>query len=377
MKTLLLSISMIMSCIFTTSADVSNDSIYPGKIWPDDRGEHINAHGGGMLYKDGTYYWYGEHKAESSNNALVGVTCYSSKDLINWKYQGVALSVSDDEKSDIVKGSIIERPKVVFNKKSGKYVMWFHLELKDKGYSAARAGMAISDTPQGPFKFISSSRINAGKLPYDMDGKKRAILDTLNLDNYKKWWTPEWQDAIKKGLFLKRDIQSGQMSRDMTIFIDDDEKAYHIYSSEDNLTLQIAELSDDYQRHTGKYIRMIPAGNNEAPAIFKKDGKYWMITSGCTGWAPNEARMFSADNIFGPWTQHPNPCVGNDSEKTFGAQSTFIFKVEGKRDLYIFMADVWRPKNPIDGRYMWLPIEFSNGKPILQWRDSWSLSSYK
>ena len=122
---------------------------------------------------------------------------------------------------------------------------------------------------------------------------------------------------------------------------------------------------------------MIPAGNNEAPAIFKKDGKYWMITSGCTGWAPNEARLFSADNIFGPLTQHPNPCVGNDAEKTFGAQSTFIFKVEGKRDLYIFMADVWRPKNPIDGRYMWLPIEFSNGKPILQWRDSWSLSSYK
>ena len=47
-------------------------------------------------------------------------------------------------------------------------------------------------------------------------------------------------------------------------------------------------------------------GHNEAPAIFKKDGTYWMITSGCTGWAPNAARLFSAPFIWGPWTQHPN-----------------------------------------------------------------------
>ncbi len=377
MKTLLLSVFTIISCSITLLAETSKDLIFPGSIWNDNRGVHINAHGGGMLYKDGVYYWYGEHKSEFSNNALVGVTCYSSKDLVNWNYLGVALSVSDDQNSDIVKGCIIERPKVVYNKKSGKYVMWFHLELKGKSYDAARAGMAVSDTPQGPFKFISSSRVNPGKYPYDFNSDNMAVIDTLNMDNYKKWWTPVWHDAVSKGLFVKRDIDGGQMSRDMTIFIDDDDKAYHIYSSEENLTLHIAELSDDYQRHTGKYVRVMPAGHNEAPAIFKKDGKYWMITSGCTGWAPNAARMFSADNIFGPWTQHDNPCVGDNADKTFGAQSTFIFKVQGKKDLYIFMADMWRPRNPIDGRYMWLPIEFKDGKPSLSWSDKWSLSTYK
>lgn len=110
------------------------------------------------------------------------------------------------------------------------------------------------------------------------------------------------------GCWLARDIQTGQMSRDMTLFVDDNGKAYHIFSSEENQTLHVAELTDDYLYHSGKYARILPGGHNEAPAIFKKDGTYWMITSGCTGWAPNAARLSKAQNIFGPWTTVGNPC---------------------------------------------------------------------
>ena len=210
--------------------------------------------------------------------------------------------------------------------------MWFHLELKGKGYAAARSAVAVSDSPTGPFKYIRSERINPGVLPFDMNETQRAMLDTLDAEKYKEWWTPMWYEAIHKGLFVKRDLQGGQMARDMQLFVDEDGKAYHIYSSEDNLTLQIAELSDDYLTHTGKYVRMAPAGHNEAPAIFKKsDGTYWMITSGCTGWDPNEARMFSAPSIWGPWTQHPNPCRGEKSEITFGGQSTYVLPVRRER----------------------------------------------
>lgn len=99
------------------------------------------------------------------------------------------------------------------------------------------------------------------------------------------------------------------------------------------MTLQIAELSEDYLSHTGKYIRIAPAGHNEAPAIFKRNGEYWMITSGCTGWEPNEARMFSAPSIWGPWKKHPNPCRGPKSEITFGGQSTYVLPVVGKKML--------------------------------------------
>ena len=256
--------------------------------------------------------------------------------------------------------------------------MWFHLELKGKGYSAARSGVAVSDNPTGPYTYIRSGRVNPGILPCDMTDADKAVMDTLNPQYYEKWWTDSWIDAVKKGLILKRDLEGGQMARDMQLFVDDDGKAYHIYASEENLTLNIAELSDDYQSHSGKYVRVAPVGHNEAPAIFKRNGKYWMITSGCTGWDPNEARMFSADNIFGPWTQHPNPCVGPNKDLTFGGQSTYILKVQGLDDAYIFMADIWRPKHPIDARYIWLPIQFKeDGTPVVEWMDSWTLDYWK
>lgn len=368
---------VLMACVafFSVQVGAVNKSFYPGKTWPDDKGVHINAHGGGTLYFQGKYYWFGEFKSENTSSALVGVTCYSSSDLYNWKNQGIALSVEEDEKSDITKGCIIERPKVVYNKKTNKFVMWFHLELKGKGYAAARVGVAVSNKITGPYKFLRSFRSNPGIYPMNMTEEQKNL--SLNTEDYKEWWTPQWYKAVDNGLFTKRDLKDGQMSRDMTIYVDDDGKAYHIYSSEENLTLQIAELTDDYLGHSGKYIRIFPGGHNEAPAIFKKDGVYWMITSGCTGWDPNEARMFSATNIWGPWKKYPNPCVGNDAKLTFHSQSTFIQKVEGKKDAYIFMADRWTPKHPIDARYIWLPILFENGKPVLKWYDQWNLNIFK
>ena len=346
-----------------------------GEIWPDDRGEHINAHGGGILVHDGTFYWYGEHKSENTSRSLVGVTCYSSKDLVNWKYEGVALSVSDDPESEITRGCVMERPKVIFNRKTRKYVMWFHLELKGKGYSAARSGVAVSDSPAGPFTYLGSHRVNPGILAENVTEEDLAYFDAL--PETPKEWTPEWLTAVSKGLFFKRDFEGGQMARDMTLYVDDDGKAYHIYASEENMTLNIAELSDDYLSHSGRYVRVAPAGQNEAPAIFKRNGTYWMITSGCTGWAPNAARMFSAPSIFGPWEQHPNPCRGDQSEITYGGQSTYILPVPGKKDLFIFMADIWRPRHPIDARYIWLPIQFeADGTPYLEWMDTWNIKEY-
>lgn len=166
------------------------------------------------------------------------------------------------------------------------------------------------------------------------------------------------------------------MSRDMTLFVDDDGKAYHIFASEENLTLHIAELTQDYLDYTSQYIRLAPGGHNEAPAIFKKGSKYFLITSGCTGWAPNAARLHVAQSIWGPWTEYPNPCVGTGAELTFHSQSTFILPVAGKKDAFIFMADRWTPQNPIDGRYVWLPILFEKDLPVLKWSDEWTLDVF-
>ncbi len=349
-------------------------SFNPGQAWPDADSVHINAHGGGILYYNNTYYWFGEYKSENTSSARVGVNCYSSKDLYNWKPEGVVLPVSDSVGSYIESGCVMERPKVIYNAKTQQFVLYFHLELKGQGYSAARVGIAVSDNVTGPYTYLHSLRPNAGVWPLNMtvEQKNSSVIP----DDFSEWWTDEWMQAVHDGLFIRRDFEGGQMARDMTLFVDDDGKAYHIYSSEENLTLHIAELSDDYLSYTGKYIRVAPGGHNEAPAIFKKDGKYFMITSGCTGWDPNAARMFTAKSIWGPWEQHPNPCVGEDANLTFHSQSTYVFPLAGKDDSFIFMADRWTPKKPIEATYIWLPIQFENGLPVLKWMDEWNLSIF-
>ena len=372
MKNLLIGLLLIQAAFLSCASPQKGEAAYPecrlGAEWLDNNGEHINAHGGNVLYHDGIYYWFGEHRTSRSFSTQVGISCYTSANLIDWKNESVALSVSEDETSDIVKGCIMERPKVIYNPRTGKFVMWFHLELRKRGYEAARTGVAVSDNPSGPYEFIRSFRPNAGVWPKDMTEAEIEEALQLNENDYKEWWTPEWRKALKKGLLVKRDLDSGQMARDMTVFVDDDGKAYQIYSSEENLTLHVSELSDDYLSHTGNYIRIAPGGHNEAPAIFKKDGTYWLITSGCTGWDPNEARLFSATSIFGPWTQHPNPCIGPNAEKTFGGQGTNILKVEknGKEEIY-FMADVWNPRHLNNSRHLWIPIQFEDGMPKVVW----------
>jgi hypothetical protein len=165
-------------CVFLLNAQPYVQFV-PGEIWNDNNSKHINAHGGGILFHDGIYYWYGEHKiaGKIGNSAQVGVSCYSSKDLYNWKDEGIALKVNDTESaSDIAKGCILERPKVIYNAKTKKYVMWFHLELKDKGYDAARSGVAVADNPAGPFTFLKSFRPNASFWPVNVqDCHKKPV----------------------------------------------------------------------------------------------------------------------------------------------------------------------------------------------------------
>lgn len=371
---LIISLSLLSGYATTDKSDQSQKQFVPGEKWLDVNGVHINAHGGGILFYNNTYYWFGEHKSERTSSAQVGINCYSSKDLYNWKFEQVALPVHDSAGSDIEKGSVMERPKVIYNKSTQKFVMYFHLELKGKGYSAARVGIAVADNVTGPYTYLRSLRPNAGIWPMNMTDEQKSAKATL--DDFPKWWTKEWRKAVDDGLFTRRDFEGGQMSRDMTLYVDDDGTAYHIYASEENLTLNIAELSDDYLSYTGKYIRVAPGGHNEAPAIFKKDGAYFMITSGCTGWDPNAARLHTAPSIWGPWTQHPNPCIGPDADLTFHSQSTYILPVEGKKDAFIFMADRWNPRRPIDATYVWLPIQFKNNLPVLEWKDKWDLSIF-
>ena len=332
-------LKLAMAFILLTSAfSAGAKDIVPGEVWLDTSGNPINAHGGGILYHNGKYYWYGEYKQgktilpewatwECYRTDVTGVGCYSSPDMVNWTFEGIALpAVKEDPSHDLHPSKVLERPKVVYNAKTSKFVMWAHVESAD--YGKAAAGVAVSDTPTGPFKYLGSFRPN------------------------------------------------NAMSRDQTVFVDDDGKAYQFASSENNATLYINELTDDYLRTTGKFTRNFIGMSREAPAVFKKDGKYYMLSSGCTGWDPNQAELAVADSIMGPWKVIGDPCTGKDADKTFYAQSTYVQPVYGKKDCYIAMFDRWNKKDLENSRYVWLPMSFENGKITIPWRDKWNMDEF-
>lgn len=299
--------------------------------WLDTEGKAINAHGGGILCHDGVYYWYGELKKgatvlpewadwECYRTDIKGISCYSSSDLVNWKYEGNVLPcVTDDPEHDLHPSKVLERPKVVFNRKTGKFVMWAHVESAD--YSKACAGVAVSDSPTGPFTYLGSFRPN---------------------------------DA---------------MSRDQTLFVDDDGKAYQFASSENNQTMYINELSDDYLRPSGRFTRNFIGASREAPAVFKHEGKYYVLTSGCTGWDPNQAELAVADNIMGPWTVLGNPCTGPNADKTFYGQSTYVIPVQGKPGKFVAMFDHWNKTDLEHSRYIWCPVSIDGDKITIPWTE--------
>ena len=385
---------MINSFILSLALILAVPTLHNGELWPDTGGKHINAHGGNIIQYGGKYYWYGENRPDRGYTTEVGVAVYSSTDLCHWTDEGVALSVSETPGSDIERGCIMERPKVVYNPRTKRFVMLFHLELKGRGYEAARVAFAESESPTGPFRFIRSTRLHAGKWPFDYTTKQIEAARQTDAAKWKDWWTPEWRAETEKGMYLWRDFKGGQMSRDMTVFIDTDGKAYHITSSQENLTLLVSELTDDFLDFTGKYNTIAPGGQNEAPCIFKHDGRYWLICSGCTGWEPNEARMFTSTSIWGPWTQLPSPFQGTSSyrgftaKKTFGGQGTYILSFSSEADptaptaciappagmanvpQFVFMADIWNPRHLSQSLHLWLPIDFgADGTPVIRWTE--------
>ncbi len=371
-KTTIFSLPAIL---FMTSCIAGRDvSFTPGEVWPDNNGVHINAHGGGVLLHGGKYYWFGEHKTEGTagNLANVGVHCYSSENLCDWNDEGIALTVlPEGSGSDIEKGCILERPKVIYNKGTGKFVMWFHLEPKGAGYLGARSGVAVADKVTSPYTFLRSVRPNAGHWPLNATEHHKTGPIPSAGQNYGGASLPGDVDSLN---LLARDMPGGQMARDMTLFVDDGGEAYHIYSSEDNSTLHIALLTDDYLGHSGIYTRNFPGRFMEAPAMFKRGGKYYLMMSGCTGWAPNRARSAVADDVLGPWTELGDPCIDDVQGTTFDSQSTFILPVESGKDTFIYMGDRWNPDNAIDGRYVWLPVEFEDGRFVLRRQDKWMMN---
>lgn len=330
---------LLMAVAGFTGADGAD--FRPGQPWPDTDGTHINAHGFCILKHEGKYHWYGSHKIEGkteSEKNEAGVRCYVSTDLLNWKNSGLVFSVSSaGQHSEVANAGILDRPKVIFNPATRKFVMYFKLYPPGAvgnmvGTDVAYVGVATSSEPLGPFEY--------------------------------------------QGKFTGAGSPSG--SGDFAIFQDDDGAAYHIAVRKPDKILVSGRLSDDGLRPTGEFTVMEGITRaTEAPALFRRDGKIYLLGSGSTGWNPNPAVMFVADNLTGPYHSLGNPCVGVNPhnqlgpEKTFGGQSTFVMPMPGKPDEWIAMFDIWNPKVPIEAGYIWLPLRFENDQPVIRWQTEW------
>ncbi|GAA2223369.1 hypothetical protein GCM10010413_15650 [Promicromonospora sukumoe] len=425
--------------------------------WPDTAGNHIQAHGGqvvsvsaealgvdagsvveGEEAGETVYYWYGEDRSNGYYGSP-GVHAYKSYDTKNWTDEGVVLrSVSDaaelessyfDALYDTVDDAgepradriaevnyhlntndaaeyttIFERPKVLFNEQTNEWVLWWHSDGQTTPggsmYARSMAGVAVSDSPTGPFRMTGVYRMP-------------------NRTNY--------QACISAAV-------PGQ-ARDMTVFQDDDGTAYIVYSSEENRSLYIAELDADYTNvtHTtdvdmadagqyaedGRYPYLFADGSAEAPvrgedfqivkecgvleapALFQHGGKYYTVASGATGWAPNPQTYYTADSMLGTWIrgveagdQHENVAynaipeggdgllsVGDTRRTSFGSQSTNVLDLGGGR--YVYMGDRWN-SGAANSNYVWLPVTIGeNGRAEMRnpatedparWADGWDES---
>ena len=286
-----------------------------GTSFTDNEGKVINAHGGGLLKVGNYYYWIGENRKQG-----VFVSCYRSKDLMNWEFRGDLLTRQSHPELD---SANIERPKVIYNSKTKQFVMWMHYEY-GRDYSYARAAIATSNDIEKPFTFVKSFR------PF------------------------------------------GNMSRDCTLYKDQDGSAYFFSSARENYDMMLYKLTDDYTDVKKQIATLWPGGHREAPALVKRGKYYFLMTSGCTGWAPNQAMYAFSKSISGPWSELKN--IANST--TFDSQSTFILPLVGnKTTSYLYVGDRWDGKQYFKSGYIFLPLAFENDSTMtLSWRDTISIN---
>jgi hypothetical protein len=310
------------------SAALASGVIVNGLQWADTAGNPIHAHGGGIVKVGTFYYWFGENR--NPDFTFKSVNCYRSTDLRTWELRGNALSSSSAAE---LNHANIERPKVVFNASTRQYVMWMHWE-NGTDYSEARAAVASSPTIEGPYTYRGSFRPLAG----------------TGITDHGK---------------------DGYMSRDSNLFVDTTGTAYFISTSNENLDLNLYRLTSDYLSISTLVTKLFPGSQREAPVLFKRNGVYFLLTSGATGWAPNQARYATSTNLASGWSGLTS--IGDST--TFFSQSASVIAVQGSAATsYLYAGDRWAGAwgGPyLDSMYVWLPLTFpSSTSMTMSWFNS-------
>lgn len=324
-------------------------SFRPGQPWKDTEGKLIQTHGGSVLYHEGTYYWYGENKdhyVAGGSNWHWGVCCYSSHDLYNWKDEGIILEPAADFSDPMHPQRIMDRPHILYNRRTGQFVMWVKFAgtaQEPTNWQIQYMGVAVSEDITKPFRMVHTLR------PLGME-----------TGDFDLWADP--RDG--KGYFIADRVHT---------------------------EVVIADLTDDYLSVTGYYSSHFPHTQpplaREAPAFFKWEDKYCLLTSGTTGYNPNPTEIAVAHLMHGPYEVLGEACVNDVKHTSFDCQFSSVFPHPTRYGLYIAIGDRWMAKTTrmpdgheeaetSEAAYIWLPVRFDGDRPYLEWRDEWSLDEY-
>ncbi len=246
-------------------------------------------------------------------------TCYSSTDLLHWTNHGTMLVAS--------RGS--NRMDVLYNDSTKKYVMVIKWETP--GPEWCNRAIALSDSPTGPFTKMFDSTVY------------------------------------------------GANTGDMSVFKDDDGKAYYLWEIWNNgaTTQSFALMTPDYI-NLQKQMQVWSNSDREAELMMKRRGLYYYMTSKMLGIDPSETQYFTAPSISGPWTTNLVPIIApGDAYKTsWDTQCDFVFRFKGTEDtVQMYAGDRWKRPHPArNGDYAWLPITFTpKDSVVINYYQDWEV----
>ncbi|MDG6103258.1 RICIN domain-containing protein [Dactylosporangium aurantiacum] len=314
--------ALLLACLVAVPAHAATVTVASGGQFRDTAGNVVHAHGGGVLKVGQYYYWFGENR--NTDNTFRNVSVYRSTDLRTWEFRNNVLTQASHAE---LASANIERPKVVYNSSTGQFVMWMHKEGATN-YAEARAAVATSSTVDGAYTYRGSFR------------------------------------------------PLGYMSRDITLFRDDDGTAYMISAANENADLHVYRLTADYLGVSAQVQRLWPGSYREAPAMFKRNGVYFLLTSGATGWAPNQQKYATATSVTGTWSGLQN--TGDNT--AYGSQTAYVLPVQGSTTTsYLYLGDRWAGAwggRVNDSQYIWLPLQFPTATSLsLGWAPQVSIDT--
>lgn len=349
------------------------NTIYPGKVLLDTDGLRVQAHGGALFYEGGTYYFYGENKEKTTGKNRIwtwGVRCYSSHDLYNWKNEGYIIPPELNDKNSLLHPyHYLDRPHIIRCRATGKYVCWLKFSAKSEFCFA----VLVADRFLGPYRMVR--------------------------DRYRPY---------------------GLHAGDFDILQCSDGKTYLYFTDNVKKNVVACELTDDCTEVQGQYRTYydgIPVPYcREGIAVFEHEKHIYMLTSGMSGYVPNATQAAELRSPLEELVELGDPHIGDKSGASFYSQISAVFIHPQHRGVLIALADRWIPslqwkdgegkrmmnaiaacssrkyhaklreivslaKLPLNCKkvntsvadYVWLPVQIKEGKPVIEWRDAWSI----